>query len=154
MAPFRKFLMRARARLVSFGLVVSEEISCHVAIFNGGALNNISKTTLLTLINSTCGAKCEIFMPKKSYALVTFECQKTALDFVLKLQSSAHKVLGFCWYWMTSLTFITSRFEAERNLCRGLFYPVYPGHCGIQCDIGSAGRNQNCHQFRERKGRI
>ena len=66
MAPFRKILARAQARLKSFGLEISDSVSegNFVVLYNAGALNNISKSAIENFVAQSLGSKAKIFLPK------------------------------------------------------------------------------------------
>ena len=95
MAPFRKVLARAQARLKSFGLEISDSASegNFVALYNGGALNNISKSAIENFVDQSVGAKIQIFLPKKSYAILEFGDRKLMENFVSHTQSEERKIL-------------------------------------------------------------
>ena len=99
MAPFRKVLARARAKLTSFNLEVdTQSTDGLVAIYNGGTLNNISRTDLTSFIVKVANLKSsdeiQLFMPKKSYAIVKFFNVECADRLTQLTQQSEHTILG------------------------------------------------------------
>jgi len=94
MAPFRKVLSRARARLAGFGLEPRDTPTHFIAIFNGGVLNNISQNILQTFISKISkSSNFQLFMPKKSYAIAKFESIENATNFVEFTQKSENTIL-------------------------------------------------------------
>ena len=95
MAPFRKILARAQARLKSFGLEIAESASegNFVVLYNAGALNNISKSAIENFVAQSLGSKAKIFLPKKSYAILQFEEKTIAENFINHTHAEERKIL-------------------------------------------------------------
>ena len=95
MAPFRKILARAQARLKSFGLEITESASegNFVVLYNAGALNNISKSAIENFVAQSLGSKAKIFLPKKSYAILQFEEKSIAENFINHTHAEERKIL-------------------------------------------------------------
>ena len=76
MPPKSKIIAKARARLTSFGVEIVKEPTGQVVIFNGGRLNNISKSKIESFIRKAtemANLQMKVFMPKKSYSIVELQ---------------------------------------------------------------------------------
>ncbi|CAG5102193.1 Oidioi.mRNA.OKI2018_I69.chr1.g186.t1.cds [Oikopleura dioica] len=90
MPPKSKIFAKARARLTSFGVEVVKEPTGQVVIFNGGRLNNISKSKIESFIRTAtemANLQMKVFMPKKSYSIVELQ-DKSLCEILTNLSAS------------------------------------------------------------------
>ena len=96
MAPLRKLLAKAQARLRFWGFEICEKSEIgFVAVFNGGVLNNISQRSLSEFVTKNSKTDSfEVYMPKKSYSILKFNDFESANLFVNFTQSDEYKING------------------------------------------------------------